>query len=281
MFQFASKETPVSRSREPFVENTTSATATLLDCARQLESSGLISAARNAFQAAALADDSPNGRVELAGFQFRTECFAEATREYENLLEWAEEAGDVRLAEVARHNLAAVLRKTGQTSRAMTLQARATAETIATHGELGSADLTARSLDAIAQGDFGLAENLLLRSLVIEKKNRCRSGEATDCANLGALALLRGDNAVGIRFLARAYHLHRSQSDWSNAGTDLLNLAEAFGNVSRWSLASRCLRRAISQFELCDAEQSLRTAQARLLEIHQVQNVLKRDPLLN
>ncbi|MFT5326834.1 MAG: tetratricopeptide (TPR) repeat protein [Planctomycetaceae bacterium] len=254
---------------------------TLLNCARQLEETGLMVAARNAYQAAALADDTPNGRVELAGFQFRTEFFDEASKEYESLLGLAAETDNRRLAEVARHNLAAVLRKTGQTSRATTLQASASATTLSARGELGTADLTGRALDAIDQKDFDLAENLLLRSLAVEKETDNRTGEAIDCANLGALALLRGDNAVGTRFLARAYHLHRTLNDRVNAGTDLLNLAEAFQNASRWSLASRCLRRAISQFESCGAERSLNTARTRLREVQQVQSVFQRDPLLN
>ncbi len=253
----------------------------LLNCARQLEESGLIVAARNAYQAAALADESPNGRVELAAFQSRTERFDEATLAYESLLGLAAETNDIRLAEVACHNLAAVLRKSGQTSRATTIQASASEATLSARGELGMADLTGRALDAIDQGDFDLAENLLLRSLAVEKETGNRIGEATDCANLGALALLRGDNAVGIRFLARAYHLHRQLHDRVNAGTDLLNLAEAFQNASRWSLASRCLRRAISQFASCGAERSLSTARTRLRQVQQVQGVLIRDPLLN
>ena len=274
----------MSRPRESSVEIAVSpadATATLLECAHQLEASGLIPAARSAFQAVALADDSPNGRVELAEFQFRTECFADSAHEYEALLQLAAETNDARLAEVARHNLASVSRKTGHASRAMTLQSRATAQTLSAQGQLGTADLTGRALDAINQRDFSLAENLLLRSLTVEKKSGNRSGEATDCANLGALALLRGDDAVGIRFLARAYHLHLSLNDRTSAGTDLLNLAEAFRNVSRWSLTSRCLCRAILQFESCGAEQSLSTARSRLHEIQQVQGVFARDPLLN
>lgn len=274
----------MSQSREPLsaiVASATDPVTLVLDCARQLEDSGLIVAAKNAYQAAALADETPNGRIELAGFKFRTECFDEAAYEYESLLGLAAETSDRRLAEVARHNLAAVLRKTGHSSRAMTLQGRASEESLSACGELGPADLTGRALDAIDQGDFDLAENLLLRSLAVETETHNRVGEATDCANLGALALLRGDTTVGIRFLARAYHLHRKLNDRINAGTDLLNLAEAFQNASRWSLADRCLRRAISQFESCGAKRSLHTALTRLREVQQVQGVFKRDPLLN
>ncbi len=263
------------------VASATGPATTLLSCARQLEESGMIVAARNAYLAAALADETPNGRVELAGFQFRSECFDEAAGEYESLLGLAAETNDRRLAEIARHNLAAVLRTMGQSSRAMTLQGRASEETLSACGELEPADLTGRALDAIDQSDFELAENLLLRSLAVEKATGNLAGQATDCANLGTLALLRGDNAVGIRFLARAYHLHRKLNDRLNAGTDLLNLAEAFQNASRWSLTSRCLRRAISQFESCGAERSLNTARTRLREVQQVQGVFKRDPLLN
>lgn len=271
-------------SREPFaasVTSTVSAASTLLECARQLEASGLVSAARSAFHAAALADEAPQGRIELADFHFRTECFREAIREYESLLRLAAETRDSRLAEVARHNLAAALRKTGQASRAMSLQSSSSTLSLSERGELCAEDLTGRAIDAIDQGDLTLAEDLLLRSLRLEKKSGNRAGEAADCANLGALALLRGDNAVGIRFLARAYHLHRRLNDWLNAGTDLLNLAEAFQNASRWSLAARCLRRAIRHFESCGARQSLATAHTRLDEVQRLLKVLTRDPLLN
>lgn len=256
-------------------------TEMLLDCAHQLESSGLLTAARNAYQAAALADETPQSRFELAEFEFRTECFQNARREYETLLESSVDSNDRRLAEAARHNLAAVLRKTGDVGQAATLQSRSTVEALSLRGELSPADLTGRALDAVNQGDLSLAEDLLLRSLAVEKKSGNQSGEATDCANLGALALLRGDNTIGIRFLARAYHLHQRLNDRLNAGTDLMNLAEAFQNVSRWSLASRCLRRAMSLFEKCGAEQSLNTAHLRLREVREIQGVLKRDPLLN
>jgi tetratricopeptide (TPR) repeat protein len=273
---------PTSRkSSAKRVDSPSNAASTLLDCARQLEVSGLLPAARNAYLAATLADESPNSRVELAGFHVRTECYDDAIQEYESLLHLADEKNDSQLSEVTRHNLAAVLRKSGHPTRAMTLQSRASAETLAARGELATADLTGRALDAIHLGDFGLAENLLLRSLSVEKGLGCRSGEATDCANLGALALLRGDNAVGIRFLARAYHLHRSLNERLDAGTDLLNLAEAFQNASRWTLATRCLKRAISQFESCGAARSLHIAQTRLREIQQIQGVYHRDPLLN
>ncbi|MDG2359701.1 MAG: hypothetical protein P8M20_08615, partial [Planctomycetaceae bacterium] len=91
-------------------------TSLLLECARQLEENGQIPAARNAYQAAGLADDTPGGRVELAGFHFCTECFDEAGQEYESLLRLATESNDRRLAEVARHNLTAILRKTEHSS---------------------------------------------------------------------------------------------------------------------------------------------------------------------
>ena len=273
---------PISRESSPPSTPTPVSTApTLLECGRQLEAGGLLSAARNAYLAAALSDESPSSRVALADFQYRTECFVEAASEYESLLGLAIETNDARLAEIALHNLAAVLRKTGQVSRAMTLQSRATEQTLLSSGQLTPADLTGRALDAIEQGDFLLAENLLLRSLSVEKATHCRSGEANDCANLGSLALLRGDSAVGIRFLARAYHLHKELNDHGNAGKDLMNLAEAFHEASRWSLISRCLKRAIVHFESCGALQSLRTAKTRLHEIQRVQHVLTRDPLLN
>lgn len=271
-------------SREPSAESVTStvsAAPTLLECARQLETSGLISAAGSAFQAAALADESPAGRIELADFHYRTECFPEAVSEYESVLRHAVETGNSKLEEVARHNLAATLRKAGQTARAMSLQSSSSTLSLSERGELCAEDLTGRAIDAIDQGDLTLAEDLLLRSLRLEKQSANRSGEAADCANLGALALLRGDNAVGIRFLARAYHIHQCLNDRLNAGADLVNLAEAFQNASRWSLAARCLRRAIRQFESCGAKRSLATARTRLNEVQRLQDVLNRDPLLN
>lgn len=254
---------------------------TLLSCARELEKDGHMLAARNAYQAAALSDKTPHSRVELGNFQFRTEHFTDARAEFESLLRRAAETGDDQLAEVACHNLAAVLRVTGEATQAATLQSNASRLSLAAHGEYSTADLTGRALDAILQGDFGFAESLLLRSLSVEQNAERQKESATACANLGVLALLRGDTAVAIRFLARAYHSHLRLKDHSTAGQDLLNLAEAFRAARRWSLAERCLIRAVSNFEQSGAEQSLETTRVRLDEVRRVQNVLHRDPLLN
>ena len=180
------------------------------------------------------------------------------------------------------HNLATIERRLGDWSSARSLQSSALSASLESgDSEADAADLTNRALDAMATREYEFAENLLLRSLMIEHNVGSLGGQAADYGNLGVLAGLRGDLHVGVRFLARAYALHRTLGDEFGAGSDLLNLAEFFVSLGRLSLAARCLDRAVGNFQRSNSGRSLKTATARLAEVRRVIGVMQHDPSLN
>ena len=200
--------------------------------------------------------------------------------------------GDTQLEEGERalilsallHNQAVATRSRGDFATAATLQQQSMKLQLDETGEVTPEDLSGSAADAIYRGDFDLAENLLLRSLHEETDSGNQAGIAADCGNLGLLAGLRGNLAVGIRFLGRAVRLHRELGDDLGSGTDYLNLAELFRTAGRWSLAARCLRRAKKHFRTAGAPSSMKKAEARLAELSDLQmldDVKSRDPLLN
>lgn len=260
----------------------------LVEEAGQLERSGLVSAAEVMLRAAVRSDNSPAFQLRLGHFLTRTEQYAEAAALYESLWQTAHESADAHLMEVAVGNLAVVKRSQKDSQAAAQLQARSAALAFEQHPadrplsfENDAADLTNRALDAMGSGDYDLAENLLLRSLTLERQSGSRAGEAADYGNLGVLAGLRGDLNVGMRFLARAYSVHREIADEQGAGSDMLNLAEFVLKLGRLSLTARCLLRAVRHFKRCGAEKSAQEALSRFEEVRRVMNVLDRDPLLN
>lgn len=256
----------------------------LLSEAQHLESLEQFSAAESVLQAAVACSPCPETMLAHAEFLVRRERLEDARAAYRLVWNHAALCGDSKLLSVVLHNLASVERQLGDWSAARSHQFRALAagyEADDSSSEETAAELTGRGLDAMAEGDYALAENLLLRSLAIERSLGARDGEAADCGNLGVLAGLRGDLAVGIRFLARAYTIHRELNDEHGSGSDLLNLAEIFINSGRLSLAEKCLRRAIGNFRRVGAAKSLANAESRLTEVTQVIGVLNRDPLLN
>ena len=255
--------------------------STLLACAESLAADGLLEAAESAFRAAAFSDEAPAAQLALAAWLHRTEQLSESVAVYEQLLARAAEANDSELRRVVSHNLACVLRETGQVARAATLAGVSQREELRRNGQLGPDDLTSRALDAAYQGELEFAEELLLQSLAAERSRHSLSGVAADCGNLGALAAIRGDLSAAIRFLARAYHTHLDVKDSRGAGTDLLNLAEVFRTLGRFRLTSRCLRRAEQLFDRCRAVRSVAVARDRIREIDRIVGVRKRDPLLN
>lgn len=256
----------------------------LLIEAQHLESLRQFAAAESVLQAAIVCDSSPRTLLAQAEFLVRRERLEDARATYRTAWNHAALCGDPKLLAVVLHNLASVERQLGDWSTARSHQFRALSlglDVDEPTDENVAADLTGRALDAMASGEYALAENLLLRSLAIERAAGALDGEAADCGNLGVLAGLRGDLSIGIRFLARAYSIHRQLGDEQGAGADLLNLAEIFLNSGRLSLTARCLRRAVSNFKRAGATVSTATAEARLKEVTQVIGVLQRDPLLN
>lgn len=256
----------------------------LLQDARQLEELREFAAAESVLQAAINCSDAPEVALTQAEFLVRRDRLDDARAVYRTVWNQAALSGDSKLLSVVLHNLASVERRLGDWSAARSHQLRSLAtsfEIEANSTDEIAADLTGRGLDAMASGDYALAENLFLRSLAIERAAGARDGEAADCGNLGVLAGLRGDIAIGIRFLGRAYTIHRELEDDHGCGSDLLNLAELFLHAGRLSLTARCLQRATRNFERAGAAHSQATAAARLKEVTQVIGVLERDPSLN
>lgn len=264
------------------VDSTSQRTAErLLNEARLLESSHQFSAAELILRAAE--DCCPNALIKLerAEFLVRRERWNDARSAYRALWNQAALENDSHLLSVVLHNLAGVERRLGNWSAARSHQFRAMLPHDATSEADTAAELTGRGLDAMAEGDYSLAENLFLRSLLLERQAGSRAGEAADCGNLGVLASLRGDLAVGIRFLGRAYTIHRDLIDYQNCGSDLTNLSELFIKSGRLSLAEKCLRRAIGHFDQAGAPLSKATAEARLKDVARVIGMLHRDPEWN
>lgn len=256
-------------------------TLQLMESARQLDVTGEVEAAEMAYRAAALSDSGPESRLALAEFLLRIERTDHAVLEYEQLLELGHQSCDSKLIEVATHNLAAALRESGRAERAAALQMQSLQDGIEDAGEIDPADLTARAMDAIAQEDYELAEDLLLRSLALEESAHNQSGIAADCANLGVLACLRNQRWPAIRYLGRAWHAHCRIGDDRGAGTDMMNLVEVFSAANRWRLAAKCCHRAIACFDRARASRSLQTARDRLAEVQRIVELLDSDPLMN
>lgn len=264
------------------------AAQSLVEEANRLERTGFVAAAEAVLRTAARCDSSPSIQLRLGHFLVRTEQYDAATDLYESLWRTAHQTNDASLMEVALNALAVVKRSQNEWQSAAQLQARSTALSFEQPAiqrdnfiDNDSADLTNRALDAMSCRDYDLAENLLLRSLRLERERGSRDGEAADYGNLGVLAGLRGDLLVGIRFLARAYTLHRELNDEQGSGSDMLNVAEFFLTLGRLSLAARCFQRANRHFLKCGAKKSAHAAMSRGDEVQRVMGVLKRDPLLN
>jgi tetratricopeptide (TPR) repeat protein len=258
----------------------------LVETARELWKAGRLDAAECVFQAAVLCEAETQGplvaQVEFAEFLCRIERYAESIQAYLKLLRLADELNDQRLKSVCYSNLAVCYRATGEPEKAIALQGHSfKSSTISGDFDQVSVDLCGQAVDAIQTGNLDVAEELLLRSLDLEQQQNNLAGQAADCGNLGVLAGLRGNLAVGIRFLGRAYRLHRNIDDNAGAGTDLVNLAELFEALGRDRLAERCLKRAMSNFESAGANESLKRTMLKIRELRGIQSILERDPLLN
>lgn len=259
----------------------------LIRTARELWKAGRVEAADCVFHAAVLCDcekssDRFQVKLDFAEFLFRTEQFAESIEIYVELLGLANEQADEQLRSVCCNNLAACYRAVGEPEKAIALQGHSFKSALAIGSfDQQSVDMCGAAVDAIQTGKLDFAEDLLHRSLAIEQQANNFAGQAADCGNLGVLAGLRGDLAVGIRFLGRAYRLHRKIEDDAGAGTDLVNLAELFEALGRDRLAEKCLARALHNFQTAGADESLKRTLFRLRELRRIRSILERDPLLN
>ena len=215
--------------------------------ARQLEKLSHIDAAEAVLKASVTCDPSIANQLGLAEFYDRTENFEAARASYRQLWREAVLQDDAKLLAVVLHNLATIERRLGDWSSARSLQLSALSASLESGDkEHDAADLTNRALDAMATHEYELAENLLLRSLVIEHSTGSLVGQAADYGNLGALAGLRGDLNVGMRFLARAYALRAAQlppdDPWPDAFDDQRQLQQITEYAVVASLASPCAK---------------------------------------
>jgi len=188
---------------------------------------------------------------------------------------------------LASHNLAAVYREQGRNEVAASWQQQSILAEI-THGhgpgaagELQTAcDLTGLANDALCTGEYPLAEELLLRSLQLEKAAGSLSEQAADWGSLGVVALLNGEIDVAVSRLWQAYRLHGRLDDVRGAGCDLLNLAELALCCGRQRLAGRFLQRTQARLLQAVASQSAQQAHRRLEELRHSAGHLLGRPLV-
>ncbi|MBI1312090.1 hypothetical protein GC176_12420 [bacterium] len=249
--------------------------------AQQLEQAGAFAAARSAWTTAAEADDTPRSKIEFAAFLIRTRCHAEATRIYEGLLTDERVITSDHLRSVVRHNLAAALRQSGEAARAASLQQMANRDRLLADGELTSIELTASSLDALANGDLTTAQELLQRTVLLERLQGDQSAEAADCSNLATIAIYRGEHDTAVRFLFRAWQLHRATSNWYSAAQNLLTLSDVLLDLNRPRLAIRCLDRARLLFHQAGAFTERDLTSDRASTLHRSIQISHCNPLLN
>lgn len=247
----------------------------------QLERAGALAAARSAWVAAAEADDTPRSRIEFAGFLVRTRCLAEALAAYEDLLADTRILADAHLRSVVRHNLAATLRQTGDGTRAASLQQMANRDRLTADGELSPEELTASALDALARQDLNTAQELLQRSVLIERRRGDVAGEAADCGNLAMIAVRRGESGAATQLLIRAYQLHRSTGNWYDSAQNLLALSDVLLDLDRQRLAARCLDRAQHLFAQAGAIMERDETAQQATTLHRTVQLSRCNPLLN
>ncbi len=269
-------------SRQNFeTPDATRSLQSIQDSATQLEQAGAFAAARSAWSAAVDADTTPRSRIEFAAFLVRMRCHTEATRIYEKLLTDPRVLTSDHLRGVVRHNLAATLRQTGESSRAASLQQMANRDRLLADGELTPAELTASSLDALASRDLDTAQNLLTRAVLLERQQGDRSAEASDCGNLAAIAIQRSEHTAAARFLIRAWQLHRATGNWYSAGQVLLTLSDLLLDLNRPRFAVRCLDRAKALFDRAGAIAELNQTSEQAAGLRRTIELSRSNPLLN
>jgi tetratricopeptide (TPR) repeat protein len=258
----------------------------VLEEAKRLANHGRHPEARATFNRAIAASECPVARNEFGCYLSQVECFDEAIEQFAELMNWAKRCGNEHWRSVACNNLAGVYRTIGRSDLAARAQQLSIVAASHDNYETGgdehlACDLANRATDAILARKYRLAEQLLRRSLLVETALGSLAGQAADWGNLGLLAALRGDLALGRRNLWRAYQMHIRAADHHGAGCDLMNLSDILRQQGQWYAAIRLLRRSIEQFEVISAHESATAAQQRLDEAIRVIEVEQRNPLLN
>ena len=264
----------------------TSTAPTQLEQALRLTKLSRDPEARAAFVRAIDSDEELQARNEFGCYLLRLEQFEESAEQFSILLECAKVLGNTELRAVACNNLAAAYRGMGHTGIAAVFQQQSIASNLceacdSTNSNLLACDLANRATDAIREGDLILARQLLYRALALEVADGSLEGQAADWGNLGVVALLMGEYHTAIRALWHAYRLHMRLEDDHGAASDLMNLAELFGKLGRWQASIQFLRRAAVQFKRANSCESLERARLMLKEATRIDDVARRNPILN
>lgn len=278
----------------PFPSNEIPTLAHRVKWAHELTLQGKRNEARALFYAPEIEALEWERCLHLGQFLLETGHASEAIEQLSITLDYAHQQQENLLRSVVCHNLAIAYRKLGYFELAAQFQQYSIA-----WGDLRSADhltleqevdqlsddaacdLTGRANDAIIQGDYQLAEQLLNISLAREILYGSPDAQAADWGNLGIIHGLQGNHARAISYLWKAYLLHKQTSNLSAMGRDLVHLAEIFWAIGRFQRATRCLSRSIRYFSLCDQMDNEQSASARLHELQRLLQVKLHNPLLN
>ncbi|HEY0982830.1 hypothetical protein [Schlesneria sp.] len=208
------------------------------------------------FHQAISCDDTPASRIAYGAYLYRRGHFNHAISTLIPVLDGT----DLKAIGIVCHNLAAIYREVGEVDLARRFQWRSTL----LRNESDADELLAMANDAIAVGRLEAAKPLVAAAIELN------SDEAADCSDGDLIAtqgLLQGimdSPRSGVVTLFWAYQLHRSHRDLKRMGTDLLNMANLFGELKRFRAEKSCLLRAIRCFANVSAHDLLHRAHGRL-----------------
>ena len=185
------------------------------------------------------------GRMLLAQGQIN-----QAASLYRRLLLQAQFDRQPTLTATCCENLARIHELDGQTPLAEHYRRRAMLLKEAIAGDadpessfpaVDTAELNGRINVALNDGDLCRAEVLLWQSLTAESQHGSPADQADDLAGLGVVALLREEWVLAFELLWQACELHQLGGDDGGAGSDLMNLSQAYlqtGHLrtARWAL---------------------------------------------
>lgn len=231
----------------------------LISGAEALESAGRFLQAGDLYIAAVEQHPSVATLAAHAGFLREREQFGASIARLTQLLDMATETGDDVAMGWAYEQLAGIYRDLGDFELAGRFQRRA----IAAKPWSDHVDLTHLASDAVACGEFDVAETLAVNGLQMQSSGLESPVDlAADFGMLGVIRGLQGDRHEAIALLWQAYQLHQAANDAHGMGRDLMNLSEFFGDLGRQRTELRCLNRAVALLEAADLPRSLEQARA-------------------
>ena len=241
------------------LRETAAAASKLLTAAESSAGACLWQQADAQFTEAISLHDTASIRIAYGVYLFRRERFHEAICTLVPILD----GSDLAAMGIVCHNLAAIYREIGDLDLARRFQWRATL----LQTEADADVLLALANDAIAVGCLEAAEPLITTAVELncDSTKSCQDGDLV--ATRGLLQAITDSPRQGLITLFSAYRLHQRHSDVRRMGTDLLNMANLFGELRRYRAEKTCLLRAIRCFRQVSANNSLERA-FRQLEGH-------------